>query len=397
MTQHHVVPTHSRREFLRAAAGFSTVAFVGVGPVLAACGGEEESEPSATTGGTETMGPVGPATLNFVGWEGYDGSPKDTFAEHTAWMGENELDLNATYVQDNEEMLTKIQASPQGTYDLTSPYHGTVPTMILADVLEPIDTTRMENFEAIFSAVREEDYIRGEDGTVYAVPFTFSYQVALYNADRGEPLQSYAEVVENAALKDRYTLIDAPEHFTWIAKILGFGNPDPHHLTEDELQQCQDYARRVIQNAQTVASSYGDILQLMTSQEVDYSLSGTADQADAAQAEGVNVAAFFPVEGTQSFVDNYCIPKESENYDAALAWIDHMLTPEVQAEVAQVFSGAVVNLDAVPLLSQKLRDLYAYDDLDSVFEKTPVYPPIPPEGDEYATYADWTKAWNEVK
>jgi spermidine/putrescine transport system substrate-binding protein len=403
----------TRQQFVRRASAFG-LSLATISGVLAACGGDDQQaaeapaeppaeapaatgEPSETTTGEAAAGPVGPATLEFVGWEGYDGKPAETFPTFTQWMTDNELEVSSTYVSNNEEMLTKIKASTEGTYDLTSPYHGIVPTMILADALEPLDEGRLANFASIYPKLTEQEYIRDESGTLYVVPFTFGYFVALYNADRVEPLESYSEVLDNPDLKDRYTLIDAPEHFTWIATLLGLGNPDPHHLTKAELEEVKAVARDVVANAKTLAPAYGDILQLLVSNEVDYSLSGTVDQVDAAKAEGVNLAIFFPKEGTQAYVDNFGIPKGAQDYDAALAWIDQMLTPEAQAEVAQVYSGAVANLEAVPLLPTNLQELFAYDDLDSVFERAPVYPAIPAESSEFATHGDWTKAWEEVK
>jgi spermidine/putrescine transport system substrate-binding protein len=390
----------TRRQFL-GRVGISAFAVSGGGALLAACGGEdaEEAGGGATAAATGAAAPaaIGPVELKYVGWEGYDGAPASTFKAFQRWMSDNEITLTATYVSDNEEMLTKIQASPAGTYDLTSPYHGTVPTMILTGVLEPIDTDKMTNWSAIYPFLQEQDFIRGEDGTIYGVPFTFSQASPLYNADKVEPLESLAAVVDDPALKGRFTLIDAPEHFTWIAQILGLGNPDPHHLTTEELQQCLDYGRQVVANSRTLAPALGDILQLLITGEVDYSLTGTYDQVAKAQAEGVNIQVFHPKEGSQTFVDNYCIPKDAENYDAALAWIDQMLAPEPQAEVAQVYGGGVANPAAVEFLTDELRQKYDYENLDAVFEVSPVFPAIPAESDEFATYADWTEAWAQVK
>jgi spermidine/putrescine transport system substrate-binding protein len=394
----------TRREFVRRAAGLSSFALFG-GSLLAACGGDDEEaaapaaagETGTGAGAATATGPLGPVTLNFVGWEGYDGLQAETFPKTIAWMEEQQIEIVSTYVADNDEMLAKIQASSPGAYDLTCPAHLTLPSFIAAGVLEPIDTSRMQNFETILPIYRENPVFRGEDGELYGVPFTFSFQSPLYNADRVEPLETFAEFVDNPALKGRYAIPDGFGNFTWIAQVLGLGNPDPTYLTRDELAQCVEYAKQVVANARTLWASLGDSLQLMISGEVDYTTEGTFDQVAEAQAQGVNIQTFFAQEGSQTYVDAYCIPRETENYDVSLAWIDHMLTPEAQAEVAVVYGGAAVNLDAVPLMAQELQDRYDYDDLESLLERAPAHPPTPVESDEFATYAEWTEAWNEVK
>lgn len=386
----------TRRQFVLRAAGAS-VLLAGAGDLLAACGGDEGASPEATgTSGSGFVEPR-PAGLNYVGWQGYDAKPAKNYAYISDWMQQNQITLTSTYTQVNEEMLTKIQASPAGTYDLTSPYHGTVPTMVDLGVLEPIQTDRMRNYGTLYESIRNLEYARGEDGQVYAVPLTFSYSVGLYNADSVDPLETFADVITDSSLKDRYVLIDAPEHFTWIAQYLGLGNPDPHHLTGDELRQCQDTARKAVANARAMPGSFGDILQLMLTGEAEWSLSGNPSDEQSAQEKGVNIKVFLPTEGAQAYVDNYCIPKDSENYDSALAWIDTVLSAEGNAEIQRAFGTGAVNPKSVPLLDENLRTLYPYDDIASAFDKAPVWPPIPAKSDQYATYADWTKAWNEVK
>jgi len=245
--------------------------------------------------------------------------------------------------------------------------------------------------------MRDLEVVHGPDGKIYGVPFTFSFQSPLYNADRVEPLESFAQLVDDPAVRKRYTISDSPGNFTWIAQILGLGNPDPNHLTRAELDQCKEYARGVVQNARSVAGSNGDIFQLLVTGEVDYSTNGTYDMVADAQKEGVKLETFFPAEGAQAFVDTYCIPKGSQNYDVALAWIDHMLTPDPQAELAAVYGGAVVNLNAVALMPKDTRKRYDYDNLEQVLERAPVLPAVPSEGDEFTTFEEWTEAWNEVK
>jgi spermidine/putrescine-binding protein len=311
-------------------------------------------------------------------------------------MEEQEIEIVSTYVADNDEMLAKIQASSPGAYDLTCPAHLTLPSFVSAGVVEPIDTSRMANFAAILPIFAENPVFRGEDGELYGVPFTFSLNTPLYNADRVEPVESFSELVEDPQYKGRYAVNDGAGNFTWIAQYHGFGAPDPNHITREELAECVEYAKRFVANSRARFASLGDGLQLMITGEVDYATGGTYDQVQKAQEQGVNIMAFVPNEGAQTYVDAYCIPKESENYDVSLAWIDHMLTPEAQAEVAVVYGGAAVNLEAVPLMDPELQARYDYDNLEGLLERAPAWPPTPTESDEFATYAEWLEAWAEV-
>jgi spermidine/putrescine transport system substrate-binding protein len=388
------VDRQTRREFMAQAAAVGGV--LASSGFIAACGGGSSSGSAGSSGGG-IVKPSGPADLKFVGWQGYDAKPASKYPRINGWMAQNKISLTSTYSDTNEAMLTKIQASPSGTYDLTSPYHGTVPTMIAAGVLEPIETDRMRNFASVYPQIRSLSYLHGPEGKVYAVPLDFSYSVGLYDAGKVQPLQRFADVLTNPSLKGRYTLIDAPEHFTWIAQYLGLGNPDPHHLTAAQLKQCQSVARKVITNARAMPSSFGDCLQLLLTHEVEWSLSGNPSDQETAQSKGVNIRSFLPSQGAQAYIDNYCIPKGTSNYDNALAWIDYVHSPRGEAEIQKAYGTGAVTPQAVQYLEPNLRKLYDYANISDAFKNAPVWPPIPVKTGKYASYADWTQAWDQSK
>ena len=378
-----------RRALLERAGAFS--ALVVGGGVFA---GSSSAASSAGTGTSPIK--TTPATLKFVGWEGYDAADPKKYPAIHAWEKQHGVKLTSTYTQTNEEMLTKIQTASPGTYNITSPYHGTVPTMIEAGVLEPIQTARMQNFAKIYPQIRNLDFMRA-GGKIYAVPIDFSYAVGLYNADKVKPLKRFADVIDNKSLQGKYVMIDALEHLTWIAEYLRLGNPDPHHLKPSELKQCVAVAKKVYKNARAVPGSFGDCLQLMLTHEADYSLSGNPSDAQTAKQKGVNIKSFVPSQGSQTYIDSFCIPKGSSNYDTSLAWIDFVTGPRGSAQIQRAFGTGTVNPAAVKLLDPALRALYNYSDIRNAFKSAPVLPPIPTNKGKFATYSDWTKAWASAK
>jgi spermidine/putrescine transport system substrate-binding protein len=382
----------TRRDFLRR-SGLAAAAVVG-GKSLIDAG-------SAIAGITRERGQAAGAatTLRFVGWQGYDGTPASAFPTLAQWQQQKGISLSSAYIDTNEDIITKLQASPTGSYDIVTPYHGTLPAMIQAGLLEPIDTGALKNWPKVLNRLRSQRYLRGPGGSVYAVPLGFGYiQVQLYNPSMIKtPPASYADVLK-PAFKGTFTLKDAPETFFWIAKVLGYGHPDPHHITPAELKKCVAYARRVLKAAKTLSTSYGDIYQLLVTKEVAFTLSATADQADRAKAQGVTLNQFFPKEGSQSYVDNYAIPKGSPRAADALAFIDQMISPKVNAELAAVYGGGLSDLYGVQYLTPALRSYYPYKNIARFFSKSaPLYPPIPVSSKRFATYSDWTNAWQQAK
>jgi putative spermidine/putrescine transport system substrate-binding protein/spermidine/putrescine transport system substrate-binding protein len=379
---------HTRRNFI----AWSASALAGLGVASASSYGASPSAQRLRAATAST-------TLEFVGWQGYDGTPTSTFPILANWEQQQGISLAPVYIDTNETIITKLAASPAGTYDLVTPYHGTVPEMIAAGLLEPINTKALKNWNAVLPSLRAQSYLRDTHGKIYAVPLGFGYiQVQVYNpALISRPPTSYADVLK-PEFKGKFTLKDAQETFFWIAKVLGLGHPDPHHLTHAELAKCVAYARKVLAAARTLATSYGDIFQLLVTKEVAFSLSATPDDVTRAAAQGVTLKQFYPKEGAQSYVDNYSIPKNAPHATQALAFIDAMIGARVNAELAAVYGGGVSNLSAVPDLTPTLRGYYPYKHISSFFGKlAPLYPPVPVTSNRYATYSDWTTAWEQAK
>jgi spermidine/putrescine transport system substrate-binding protein len=376
---------HSRAQFIRRTAGFAA---------LLAGGGGIAIQQTADAWAASRA-----ATLTFVGWQGYDGTPPATFPDLVDWENKSGIKVNATYIDNNPQVITKIQASPAGTYDLSTPIHTIVPSMAAAGLLEPISVRKLRNWNSLQPDIRNLKYLRAGTGTVWAVPLGFGYtSFPMYNSDllKGPPA-SWNDLL-TPTFRGKYALNDLPENLTWIARVLGYGHPDPHHITRAELAKCQAYARRLVKNAKTVSASFGDLLQLFVAKEIALSVNGTPDIIDKAKTQGVNLRKFFPKQGgAGAYMDNFAIPKGSKNVDDALSWIDQMISGKINAELATVYGGAPTSSQSLPFLPAQLKARYPLGNVATFFRQTPVYPPQPTTSRIFATYPDWVQAWTSAK
>jgi spermidine/putrescine-binding protein len=375
----------TRAEFIRRTAGLAALLTAGGGVV---------AERAASA-----LGASRATTLGFVGWQGYDGTPASSFADLVAWENSAGISLSATYIDNNPQIITKIQASTPGTYDVCTPIHTIVPSMAAAGLLEPIPLAKLKNWAAIQADIRNLKYLKVRGGAVNAVPLGFGYTTfPMYNADLLKSVPKSWNDLLKPNFRRKYALNDIPENLTWIARVLGFGHPDPHHITRAELKKCQAYASRLIKNAKTVSASYGDLLQLFVAKEIVLSVNGTPDIADKAKTQGIRLHKFFPKEGgAGAYMDNFAIPKGSKNFDASISWIDEMIGPKTNAELAVVYGGAPSDVKSVAFLPDQLKARYPFGKISTFFRQTPVYPPQPTSSNVFATYSDWVAAWTAAK
>jgi spermidine/putrescine transport system substrate-binding protein len=104
-----------------------------------------------------------------------------------------------------------------------------------------------------------------------------------------------------------------------------------------------------------------------------------------------------PKEGSFSFCDAYALPAGADNVDTSLSWMNEALDPKVNAEAAVVLVGGVTVKDAVAELPKNIAGLYSYDQLDSLLERSPFYNNPPVESDEFVTFEEVQKRWQEIK
>ena len=130
-------------------------------------------------------------TVNWVGWQGYDEPLKvGTF------LKDNGISLATTYINSNEEIITRLQAGGAGQVDFITIYFGHVPILIAADLIEAIDESKVPGIGDMFPEFLNVDAIR-KDGKLYAVPFTWGTLSMVY-----DPAATAKPVSWNDALKD---------------------------------------------------------------------------------------------------------------------------------------------------------------------------------------------------
>lgn len=358
---------------------------------------EEESTEEPTTEAEELTkkelyeqlyGDISGSEINYLGWQTYEGMEKIK-----PFLEEFNLTLNTQWISNNDEVFTKLKASGGGRYDITTNFHGIIETLYSNDLIEPIDVSKIPNWEYVDDVFKEMDYYQA-DGNIYSIPFTFGGIGIIYNADVMEPPTSY-DVLLDPKYKGKVLMHDESVAMIETAAIwLGFENPTM--LTQEQLDQVEELLMKLKANSRYIAPTLGDCVSAFVNEEVVIEFAQWDAVAQWIQAEGINAQPIMPKEGGYGYVDNYCVVKDAANKMATYAYINELLSPEVQAELSTTSVG-IVNKNALEFMEEQQRTAYNYDDLAGFFEKVKPYPPTPTEEGEYATMAQWTEVWERIK
>lgn len=327
-------------------------------------------------------------TIRMLGWEGYD-FPK-TFAEFGEKHG---VTVTMTYISSNDEIFAKLKAGAE--YDVITPNQANVEQLVVNDLLQPIDTSRIPNYKNLHPEILKAFEQFNYQGKIWGVPCAFGKNDFVYSADRVDCIDSWWDVLK-PEWQGRYIMLDdALGQITQAARAIGVTR-DPSLLTEDEFEEVRDLLIDMKRGARAIVSSFGEAKSMLISGEADGWFSANIMIAGEAKAEGYDIWGCIPKEGTLIFLDSYGIPKNAPNLDGAYALIDQMLSTDTQIELAEMYMGCVTS-DAPPLLSKELYSYFPYDNLPKFFSDNILNGPIPLEPGMYATMDDWVTLWEEVK
>jgi spermidine/putrescine transport system substrate-binding protein len=168
-------------------------------------------------------------------------------------------------------------------------------------------------------------------------------------------------------------------------------------VTRDQLDRTVEFLIKLKkEHLRTVTSSYGELAGLLASGDV-VMCPGWEPISVWAGADAPPIKWVIPKEGTLTFVDAWAMVADAPHKDESYKILNQALDPAAQAKTSEENLTAVTVGDAVPLLSQKTRGIYPYDDIDGYFAKAgglfPFWPTEAVEG--YMTYDDILEGWEQ--
>ena len=138
---------------------------------MTACGGGSDS--GSADSGEKTK-------LYVVNWKDYASDDEELMA---AFEKEYNCEIVNTYMDSEEDLLTRLKTGAEGEIDVCLPNCTILPAAIEGGYLEQIDTSKIENFEKLFDRFKTQKECLDAAGNMYAVPFVWGSTAIAYNTD----------------------------------------------------------------------------------------------------------------------------------------------------------------------------------------------------------------------
>ena len=356
--------------------------------------------------------------LNLVAWAGYVSNPwKSVFEKQTGCQ------VNVKVAGTSDEM---VQLMRTGQYDGVSASGNASERLVDGGDVSPVNVNLVPNYKTIFPDLKDQPY-NTFDGVHYGIPHGRGANLLMWNTnDVKPPPRSWGVILDPkqaAQYKGKISVYDDPIYIADAAVYLKAHQPSLGITNPYELNSTQfDAAVNLLKQQHPFVGEYwSDALKQISSYASGDDLVGTTWQYQyfALKGKGKPVASspasqgFVPSEGATGWSDTWMISSSAADPNCMYKWMNFIVSPKANAEVAQFFGEAPAQSKACntsTLTAAAKADGYPpnpkfcdqYHAADPSFWKRVYYWETPTSdcgngNNDCKDYNDWVNAWTDIK
>jgi len=265
----------------------------------------------------------------------------------------------------NEAMMTKIEQGGT-TYDIAMPSEYAIEKMKEANLLIPIDQSKLSNIVNIDPYFLDLPF---DPGNEYSIPYFWGTVGIAFNPTllEGQTFESWEDLWD-PTLKQEVVLVDSAR------EVIGMGlNLLGYSLNSTKMAELELAAAKLSELSPNVKAVIGDeITQLMVNEEAAVALTWSGQAADM-MFDNEDIDFVIPEEGSNLWFDNMVIPRTADNLEGSYAFINFMLDAEVAAQNADYVGYSTPNLAALDYMDPEVIEDERYYPDEEAREHLEVY------------------------
>jgi putative spermidine/putrescine transport system substrate-binding protein len=371
--------------------------------LLAGCGG---SGGGGSSGEELTKVGKGEGQLNLISWAGYvEEEWVKPFEQKTGCKVNNKTGGTS------DEMVSLMRT---GEYDGVSASGNATARLVAGGDVAPVNVSLVPNYKTIFSDLKNQPYNTFDD-THYGIPHGRGANLLMWNSEDVKPAPTSWNVMFDpkiaAKYKGKISVYDESSYIADAAVYLKAHQPElgienPYELNEEQfeaavklLKEQRPYVGEYWSEAakQIQAFASGDSQVGTTWQYQYFELEGAGKPVAASPAS----QGFLPSEGATGWSDTWMISSEAKHPNCMYMWMNWIVSPQVNAEVAEFFGEAPAQSLACEHTAEK-GFCAKYHAENPAFWKRVYYWETPladcGNGEEDCKdYNEWVQAWTSIK
>ena len=372
------------------------------GMVLAACG-------SSVPSGALTKLGEGEGTLNLIIWDGY--AEKGAVDKAYDWVTGFETDTGCTvHTTPMTDSANGVQLLRSGQYDGGS-FSGDATILLMASGdVAPVNVDLIPNYKDVFPGLKLKEF-NSKGGVPYGVPHGRGPNLLMWNTDVVKTAPTtWDPIFEGAAAyKGKISIYDSSIYIADAALHLMQKKPDlgitnPYQLNDAQFAAAIDLLKKQHDNGAIYWPLLTDQVQSFGSGDT---VIGTTwpYQVNLLKGEKAPVQAVLPNEGSTGWSDTWMISSHAAHPNCMYKWMNHMISPQANAEATIWFGEAAVTQKACDfaetILPGHCKAQHASDEAywDKIWYWTTPQATCADTNDATTckTQDDWVAAWTALR
>ncbi|MBQ7288224.1 MAG: spermidine/putrescine ABC transporter substrate-binding protein [Clostridia bacterium] len=323
-------------------------------------------------------------TLNVFNWGEYISDGKGgSLNVNRIFEKLTGIKVNYLFYDSNETMYSKLKSGGI-SYDIIIPSDYMIQRLISEDMLQKLDFSKLDNYKNISDEYKNLYF---DPNNEYSVPYSVGMVGLIYNETMIDEVPDSWGVMWDEKYKNNVLTFNNPRDAFAIAQF---------YLGQDINSTNQadwDKAAEKLKEQKPILQSYvmDEVFDKMEGEEAAIAPYYAGDYLSMAE-NNENLKFVYPKEGTNIFVDSICVPKNAQNFDAAMLYINFLLEAQIALQNAEYIYYATPNAAVLELDDYSLKDneyLYPAEDKKP---KTQYFHDL-----DSKTRSYYEKLWEQVK
>ena len=376
--------------------------------VIAACTGAGSGTPAPSL--PTTVG-EGEGALSVLAWPGYaeNGSTDPAVNWITPFEEATGCKTTVQVFGTSDEAFSLFTTNPE-KFDVISASGDASLRLVRAGYVEPVNVDLVPSYADVFPALKDKPY-NTVDGVHYGIPHGRGSNLLMWRTDEVDPAPTtWAEMFDpSSSFAGKVSVYDAPIYIADAAVLLMSTKPDlgiknPYALDDTQFQAAVDLLK---QQKPMISQYWVDYTKQMDAFRNGDATVGTTWQVITNLLQGeeppVPVDVVKPPEGATGWSDTWMINSKTTHRNCAYKFLDHIVSPSVNIQIAEWFGEAPGNSKACAMATtpEHCEIFHADDDAfwqDVWYWQTPEAKCVDGRTDKTCKDFDaWVSAWTEIK
>ena len=305
--------------------------------------------------------PFAGTEIKVYNWYDYiDEEVLDLFEEETG------IHVNYVNFSQNEDMYTRLSTGAE-VYDVVIPSEYMIERLIKEDLVAELNLDNIPNLENVLDSLRDPIY---DPGNAHSIPYMWGTLGIVVNTEMvEEPVTSWTALLDEKYAGEIFMMDSVRDTVGLALKVQGY-SMNSHD--EDELAAAGEWL--MAQRDSGVVAGYilDQAKDMMAGNEAAMAVMYSGDALYAMEKNDA-LAYVIPDEGSNIWVDGMCVPKVSQNQEAAECFINFMCRPDIaQKNMEYIYYSSPIK-QVVENLSEEELASTAMNPTDEMVERCEYY------------------------